>query len=156
MTTDSSLLPKVGIPAAFILTGLLISACVEPHRSSPQQVESSRPTVTYKYRNDNELIQANQRAVTFCDQYQSVPRTANISNGPDGDREVVFECTSTSPTMGPYNSNLSYDYQTDQELLDASRNAEIYCRNNGSQQATSNITSHSNGTRTITFRCGPR
>ena len=55
-----------------------------------------------------------------------------------------------------YNPNLTYNYRTDQELLDASRNVQTYCMNNGSQQVTSNIVSNTDGTRTVTFRCGPR
>jgi len=49
------------------------------------------------------------------------------------------------PTTAPvaaapqFNPNVAYSYRTDQELLDASRNAQAYCMNNGSRQVTSNI-----------------
>jgi hypothetical protein len=127
-------------------------------RSSPQQVQASNPSVTYKYRNDQELVQANQNATTFCGGYQSVPRTARFANDPDGSRVVVFECVQAPPAAPPpqFNPNLTYSYRSDQELLDASRNAQIYCMNNGSSQVISNISTNANGTRTVTFQCSPR
>ena len=55
-----------------------------------------------------------------------------------------------------YNPNLTYNYRTDQDLLDASRNAQAYCMNSGSQQVTSNIVANKDGTRTVTFQCSRR
>ncbi len=147
---------KANVLTAAVLAGLMTASCA-PQYSSPQQVRASNPTVTYKYRTDQDLIQANQNAITFCNQYRSMPRTASFSNDPDGSKVVVFECVqsplATSPP--PYNSNLSYTYRTDQELLDASRNVQFYCMNNGSQQVISNIVTNTNGTRTVTFQCSP-
>jgi len=148
---------KANVGAVAMLAGLGLAACT-PQYSSPQQVQASNPTVTYKYRTDQELVQANQNAATFCTRYQAVPRTANFTNDPDGSKVVVFECVQTSPAPAPqpqpqFNPNLTYNYRTDQELLDASRNAQIYCANNGAQQAISNIVTNANGTKTITFQC---
>jgi hypothetical protein len=144
--------------AATVLAGLLMAACA-PLSSPPRQVQASNPSVTYKYRGDQELLQANQNAATFCNRYQSVPRTANFANDPDGSKVVVFECVQTATAMAsppPSNPNLTYSYRTDQELLDASRNAQTYCMNNGSQQVISNIVTNANGTRTVAFQCSPR
>ena len=149
---------KANVRATAVLAGLIVAAC-GPQFSSPEQVQTRNPSVTYKYRNDQELVQANASAATFCNRYQSVPRTANFGNDPDGSRVVVFECVQTSPptaSQPQFNPNLTYSYRTDQELLDASRNAQIYCANNGSQQMISNIVTNANGTKTITFRCSPR
>jgi len=148
---------KANVGAAAVLAVLMATGCV-PMSSSPQQVRASNPTVTYKYRTDQDLIQANQNAMTFCNQYRSTPRTASFSNDPDGSKVVVFECVQTSPTASPpqYNPNLIYNYRTDQELLDASRNAQFYCMNSGSQQVISNIVTNANGTKTVTFQCSPR
>lgn len=144
---------KVTIRAAAVLAGLVAAACAPLH-SSPEQVRASNPSVTYKYSSDQELVQANQRAAKFCNRYQSVPGAANFAKDPDGSRIVVFECVETSATsQEQYNSNLTYNYRTDQELLDASRNAQIYCMNNGSQQLISNIVTNANGTKTVTFQC---
>ena len=154
MIANSCRFPKATVPAAAVLAGLMMAACT-PQYSSPQQVQASNPTVTYKYRSDQELVQANQNAATFCNRYQAVPRTANFANDPDGSRVVVFECvqTSTPASQPQVNPNLTYTYRTDQELLDASRNAQIYCMNNGAQQVVSNIVTNANGTKTVTFQC---
>lgn len=137
-----------------LAAGLIVASCVA-QQPAPEQVESSRPTVTYKYHNDEELIQVNQRAATFCNQYNFAPRPESFSNDPDGRKIVVFECVpSTMPTAKPaMNPNLIYSYRTDQELLNASRNAQIYCVNTGSQQVISNIVANTDGSKTVTFQC---
>jgi hypothetical protein len=156
MIANSSRLRKMNVRAAAVL-GLLAASCA-PQYSSPQQVQASNPSVTYKYRSDQELLQANQSASTFCNRYQAVPRTANLTNDPDGSKVVVFECvqTTTAAPVSQFNPNLTYNYRTDQELLDASRNAQIYCMNNGSQQVVSSTATNANGIRTVTFQCSPR
>lgn len=143
--------------ASTVLAGLMMASCV-PQLSSPEQVQANNPNVTYKYKSDQELVQANQNAATFCDRYQSVPRTANITNDPDGSRIVVFECVQTSAAVSAphHNPNLAYSYRTDQELLDSSRNAQKYCMNNGAQYVVSNIATNVNGTKTVTYQCSPR
>jgi len=74
---------------------------------------------------------------------------------------VVFECVRTTaayPAPVPPNPNiLTYSYRTDQELVQASQTASAYCLQNGSQQpTTSRIMTNSDGTKTVTFQCGPR
>ncbi len=149
---------KATVGGAAMLMALTLISCA-PQPSSPQQMQTSNPSVTYKYRSDQELVQANQRAATFCNQYQSVARTASFANDPDGSRVVVFECVQTSPQAAPagqFQPNLTYTYRTDQELLDASRNAQMHCMNNRSQEVISSISTNPNGTKTVTFQCSPR
>ena len=128
----------------------------------PQQVEMCNPTVTYKYRNDDELIQANQRAITFCRDYQVLAQPQNFSReSEDGRNTVVFECVpasslSSSVPMQQSGSDLRYDFRTDQELLDVSRNTQIYCLNHGAPEMEFNIVVNSNGSKTVTFHCSPR
>jgi hypothetical protein len=144
--------------AATIIVGLITASCA-PHYAAPQQIQETNPSVTYKYTNDQELVQANQSAAIFCNRYQSVQQTTSFSNDPDGSKVVVFDCVRSLPVAAPlpqYNPNLAYSYRTDQELLDSSRNAQIYCRNNGSQQVVSNIATNANGTRTVTYQCSGR
>jgi hypothetical protein len=120
-------------------------------------VQSSNPSVTYNYRTDQELLQANQNATTYCSQYQTAPRTANITNNPDGSKAVVFECVRTTfPAPPPTTPTQSYTYQTDQELVQASQTAGAYCLKYGSQPMTSSIVTNPNGTKTVTFQCGLR
>ena len=102
------------------------------------------------------MIEANQRAITYCNEFQSFPRTQSFSHDSEGSNVVVFECVSTpmaAASPNPPNSNLTYNYRTDQELLDASRNAQVYCVNRGSPEMGSTIVGNSNGSKTVTFRC---
>ena len=145
---------KVNVLTATVLAGLIVASCA-PQFSSPTQVQASNPTVTYKYRSDQELSQANQSAATFCSRYQSVARTANFGTDPDGSRTVMFECVQTAQPAGaqPMNPNLTRTYRTDQELVEASRMAQSYCMNSGSQPVISDIVTNANGTKTVTFQC---
>ena len=127
--------------------------------SSQLPVQSSNPSVTYNYRTDGELLTANQNATTFCGQYQTSPRTSNITNNSDGSKTVVFECMRTAynaPAPGPAYPQQSYTYRTDHELMQASHSAGAYCQRHGSQPMTSNTVINSDGSRTATFYCGPR
>lgn len=142
--------------AGVLAISLAAAGCEQ--MSSPRQVQASNPTVTYKYRNDRDLIEANQRAASFCSQYQSVPRTASLMTDRDGDRIAEFECVQsgygpTAALMPPPGPNLTYTYRTDRELLEATRTAQTYCANRGLSQTTSYITTNPNGTRTVTFQC---
>lgn len=158
MIANSSRLLDVNFRAAAALAGLIVASCA-PQYTSPQQVQASNPTVTYKYHNDQELLQVNQSAGTYCNQYRAVPQPTSFANDQDGSKIVVFACVqNTTPMASPpqYNPNLTYNYRSDQELLDESRNAQAYCMNNGSQQVTSNIVTNADGTRTVTFQCSQR
>ena len=158
MIANSSRFLKVNVRAAAVLAAFMMASCA-PQYSTPQQVQASNPTVTYKYRSDQELSQANQSAATFCSRYQSVARTANFGTDPDGSRTVLFECVQTAQSAAaapPMNSNLTRTYRTDQELVDASRIAQSYCMNSGSQPVISDIVTNPNGTKTVTFQCSQR
>jgi hypothetical protein len=146
----------VSMRGVVMLASVAVASCAPSH--SLQQVKTSNPSVTYEYRGDQELLQAQQHAVTFCNQYQSAPRPARFTSGPnDGSNHVVFECDPSLPAAAPpqqaLGPNLAYNYRTDQELLDASRSAQTYCMNNGSQQAVSNIDTNTDGSRTVRFQC---
>jgi exopolysaccharide biosynthesis predicted pyruvyltransferase EpsI len=147
-----------GLTIALLAAGAVTSCSQLP--SSQQPVQSSNPSVTYNYRTDQELLQANQNATTYCNQYQTAPRTANITNNPDGSKAVVFECVRTTlpvpPPTTPTTPSQSYTYRTDQELVQASQTAGAYCLKYGSQPMTSSIVSNPNGTKTVTFQCGLR
>jgi len=139
---------------------LLVAACAE-RTSPPREVASQTPRVTYKYRGDRELMAANDKAVTYCSQYHAVPQTGDIENAENGDKEVTFNCIAAAPAMAATvptttGSNLAYPYRSDQELLEASRNADAYCLNNGSQRAVATFVNNMDGTRTVTFQCVPQ
>jgi hypothetical protein len=145
-----------GLSAALLAAGAVASC--SPLPSAQQPVQSSNPSVTYRYRTDQELLQANQNATTYCGQYQTVPRTTTLTDNPDGSKTVAFECVRTAalPAPVPVNPSLSYTYRTDQELVQASQTASAYCLKHGSQPMTSRMVTNSDGTRTVTFQCGSR
>jgi hypothetical protein len=150
-------LPTISLALAVCL---LLSACAE-QTSPPREVASQTPRVTYKYKGDRELMAANDKAVTYCSQYHAVPHTADIEDSPNGSKEVTFDCIASAPAMAAtvppttVGSNLAYPYRSDQELLDAARNADAYCLDNGSQRAVATFVTNLDGTRTVTFQCVP-
>ena len=147
---------RVSVWAVALLAAGVVASCA-PFPSSQQPVQSSNPSVTYNYRTDQELIQVNQRATTYCSQYQTTPRTTGITNNADGSKTVVFECVRTTLPAPPATTpSQSYTYRTDQELVQVSQTAGAYCRQYGSQPMTSSIVTNSDGTKTVTFQCGPR
>jgi hypothetical protein len=156
MITHSQSLMKVTKGTLVIMAGLALASCASTN-SSPEQVAASNPTVTYEYRNDDELIQANQQAISFCNQYQALPRAQRFDTQGDNKNLVIFECVgSGSFSSTPHRqsgSDLTYNFRTDQELLDVSRDAQVYCMNSGAPEMDSNIVIHSNGSKTVTFRC---
>ncbi|HMH49458.1 MAG TPA: hypothetical protein VK548_04445 [Candidatus Acidoferrum sp.] len=148
--------PRASVWAVAVLAAGAMASC-GPLPTSQQPVQASNPSVTYNYRTDQELLQANQNAATYCGQYQTTPRTANITNNPDGSKAVVFECVRTTlPAPPPTPPSLSYTYRTDQELVQASQTASAYCQKYGSQPMTSSVVTNPDGSRTVTFQCGLR
>ena len=138
--------------AALFAAGALAACSTFP--SSQQPVQSSNPSVTYNYRTDQELLQANQNATAFCNPYQTTPRTSSITTNADGSKAVHFECVRTTlPASTP--PSQSYTYRTDQELVQASQTASASCPKPSSPM-TSSIATNSDGTKTVTFQCGPR
>lgn len=158
MNIQSLQLRKAIIGTTAALAAVMMSSCVSTRPSSLRRVASTNPTVTYQYRSDDELIQANQRAITYCQQTQSMPQAQSFSNDPDGRHVVVFECVPQLQRTQTKNADvpLRYDYRTDAELLDASRNAQVYCSRIGKPQMQSNIMVNSDGSKTVTFDCSPR
>jgi len=146
---------RMNVWAVALLAAGVVASCA-PLPSSQQPVQASNPSVTYNYRTDQELLLANQNATTHCSQYQTAPRTANMTVNADGSKTVVFECVRTTLPVPPPSPGQSYTYRTDQELVQASQTADAYCRRSGSQLMTSSIVTNPNGTRTATFQCSPR
>jgi hypothetical protein len=143
----------VNVSAVAVFAAGTLAACAT-FPSSPQPVQSSNPSVTYNYRTDQELLQANQNATTFCSPYQTTPRTSSITTNADGSKAVHFECVRTTlPAPAPIPPSQSYTYRTDQELVQASQTASASC-SKPSSPMTSSIATNSDGTKTVTFQCG--
>jgi hypothetical protein len=77
----------VSMRGVVVLATVAVASCELPH--SLQQVKTSNPSVTYEYRGDQELLQAQQNAVTFCNQYGSAPRPARFTTGSNGQSNNV-------------------------------------------------------------------
>jgi len=155
MIQDSYRFLQVPTQTVAALLALFLASCAQPS-SSPEQVQSSNPSVTYNYHNDQELLQVDHSATTYCTQYRSLPQAINFKPDPNGGNDVVFQCvpaTTIETSQQPVNPNLTYTYENDTDLLTASRNAQSYCMNNGSPQVTSNITTNTDGTKTVIFQC---
>lgn len=149
-------LRKLGLFTASAALCIAIVSCAPSHEL--KQVETRNPVVTYEYRGDNELLQAQQSAIGFCQQYGREPGAGTISGGSGRNvQQVSFECGS-EPASGyaagqGYGSDLTYSYRTDQDLLDASQDAEAYCFDRNARLAVSDIRNNSDGSKTIAFRC---
>jgi len=150
--------------ATVALAGMLAAACA-PVATSPQQMQSSLPSVTYRYSADQDLVQANQSAAAYCAPYQGTPRAKLFSTDPDGGRRVVFECVHIAAAplpmpqpipSQPYTPNFSYTVASDQDLLNAARNAQAYCLSNGAERVVSTIGTSETGLRTVSFQCQPQ
>ena len=85
----------MNVSAIALFAAGALAACAT-FSSSQQPVQSSNPSVTYNYRTDQELLQANQNATAFCNPYQTTPRTSSITNNADGSKAVRFECVRTT------------------------------------------------------------
>jgi hypothetical protein len=152
--------PVVNLRTAAVVAILaLASACTASSSQPLQQVRATNPTVTYTYSGDQELLQAAQNAALYCNQYASTPGPARIIANPNGANSVSFECgpktpplVAVQPAVAP---NLTYTYRTDQELLGAARSADSYCATKASRQAVSNITTNTDGSKTVIFQCVP-
>ena len=140
------------LPAVATAATLMLAGCGSS-RHEPEAVAAASPTITYKYHGEQELLQANQNAQSYCLQYKSVPRTVRIDRGSDP-HMVVFECVPTTSvsTAQSFNPNTSYTYRSDEELLDNSRNAQAYCMAHGGQSVQT-VTTAPDGSRSVSYSC---
>jgi hypothetical protein len=148
---------KVCAQAVAVVAGLTVSACAVQN-STQQQIEPTRPSIIYTYRNDQGLVLASQNATAFCDRRQSIPQSITFSSEPGGRKAVIFECVlvETPAALSPLDSSdLTYDYRSDQDLLNVSRNAHIQCKTSNSQRIISSAVHNVEGTKTVSFQCAP-
>lgn len=143
--------------AVSISAVLLTAACAPQYPpSQSEKIQSSNPTITYQYSDDQGLLRSNQQANEYCRQYHSVAQASNTYMSSDGSKTVVFECTSvqTAPVQqSSFSPNVQYTYNSDQQLLNVTRGAEAYCMNTGSQRAVLNSVANSDGSRTVIYHC---
>lgn len=147
----------------WLITGVTVLAmtamfgCAPPTPSEPVQVEAQAPEVSYNFNTDQDLIEANNRARAYCSQYASTATMeGTITTNPDGSKRVTFECVKTAPTVPATPAPpMTYNYRTDNDLLQAMQSADNYCARSG-QVASYSVTTNANGTQTLTYQCVPR
>lgn len=147
-----------GFASAFVLAAAL-AACAPVHSDGPDQVHANNPSVTYNYQTDQELLQAMQKAATYCSQYQTtMAKSGPITSNGDGTSTVAFECVPVTPPQPAVATAprpalpMTYTYYNAQELLRASDQAELTCMNMGKRSAAT-ITANPDGSKTASFRC---
>jgi putative hemolysin len=156
-----------GAGAAVALAALTLAACVAP---SGEAVHANRPSVSYAYASDRDLVDISRRAEAYCRSYGGWPRMVDVVNRGDGQRTITYECDPTTTPPGvasaappataapapPTRPGVSYSYRTDQDLVEATQRAEAHCRQAGGRTRTAgiaNITTNSDGSRTVYFTC---
>lgn len=161
MTTNTEIsrntLRLGGFGSAIVLAAAL-AACAPVHSDGPDQVHANNPSVTYNYQTDEELLQAMQKAATYCSQYQTtMAKSGPITSNGDGTSTVAFECVPVTPPQAVAAAPrpalpMTYTYYNAQELLRASDQAELTCMNMGKRSAAT-ITANPDGSKTASFRC---
>jgi len=121
--------------------------------SGSHVVDSTRPSVTYHFSNDRDLVEATSKARAYCQDYNAWPRTAGIDE--DGD-EVTFVCDRTAaydPEPGWTDRHVSFSFASHHDLVEATARAESYCRRYDAEPGDLNIHVNPDGSRTATFEC---
>jgi hypothetical protein len=140
-----------------------LAACAPP---AGEATSAGRPNVSYAYTTDRELVDISRRAEAYCRTYGGWPRTTNVISRGDGTQAISYECDPVAPpatvaTVAPVPAPLplparptvAYSYRTDQELVDATRNAETQCRQMDARSRTTAINANVDGSRTVVFAC---
>jgi hypothetical protein len=181
---EFTVMPCTRIVSALGVAGLLLSVaavggCTDDYASSgPVAVQATKPSVTYAYRTDQDLVQATRAAESYCRDHGQWARARTPTTNADGTRSVVFECDPVAPPVaatvppvvvpapGPVVASppvvvgapvvvptFSYAYSSERDLEMASRNAEAYCRQYNSRARRLSTVNNTDGTRTATYRC---
>jgi hypothetical protein len=77
------------IATAAILSAGFLAACEMP---GPDRVETSRPTVSFEYGNDEELADATEQADEYCEAYNQEARLSDTDERDEGEDIAIFEC----------------------------------------------------------------
>ncbi|MGE0748498.1 MAG: hypothetical protein AB7K86_24765 [Rhodospirillales bacterium] len=161
-------LQKLALATGSLVPALLMVGCAASP-PPPQATETTKPGITYTYHTDADLVTVSRNAEAYCRQYNAGPRTRGIVDNPSGNgKSVRFDCdvpmvASVSAVPGPVATvpvpasppNVSYVYRTDAELIQAVRNADVYCRRFNATSRPATTTMNADGSRTAVFDCGP-
>lgn len=145
-----------------LLLATTLASCATKSRPAVQ-TSSSKPTVSYVYGDDQGLLDATQKAETFCAQYSAWPSTAAFDSRSDG-RHITFACDqprAASPARStvvapPAPAPLNYPYRDDRGLIEAVNQAQRYCMGFGASARSTGVTNNSDASRTVSFECVPK
>jgi hypothetical protein len=145
--------------AVILLLATALPSCSGTSRPAVQ-TSSSKPTVSYVYGDDQGLLDATQRAETFCAQYGAWPTATGSDSRSDG-LHITFSCNqprSSSPAsstvvMSSAPAALDYPYRDDRGLIDAVNQAQRYCMGFNANARSTRVTTNADGSRTVSFEC---
>lgn len=162
MSLNSSSTVRVGTSLTILLMGVALAACVGPVGRA-QSVHEEAPSVTYKFTDDDGLVDATIKAEAYCREYNAWPTNAGMRMDSDGSNQVTFVCDQDrTTTYGgaqrrsmPGDVTVDYTYRDEQALVDATTQAQRHCARYGAEARSQTVTTAADGTRTITFECVP-
>jgi hypothetical protein len=149
-----------GFSALFLAAAL--AACAGP-AGRAQPVQESAPSVTYKFTDDEGLVDATVKAEAYCREYNALPTTSVIRQAPDGAREVVFVCdqaravafADTRTMHRTATPTVQYTYRDERTLIEATTEAQRHCAALGAEARSHTVSTGPAGTRTVVFECVP-
>lgn len=162
MSLNSSSMLRVGTSLTVLLVGVTLAACVAP-AGRAQSVHEEAPSVTYKFADDDGLVDATIKAEVYCREYNAWPTNTGMRMDAGGASEVTFVCDQdrTATYAGaqrrsmPGDVTVDYSYRDEQALVDATTQAQRHCARYGAEARSQTVTTGRDGTRTITFECVP-
>lgn len=162
MSLNSSSTARVGMSLTILLMGAALAACVGP-AGRAQAVHEEAPSVTYKFTDDDGLVDATIKAEAYCRDYNAWPTNTGMRRDAGGASEVTFVCDQDRTTSHagaqrrslPGDVTVDYTYRDEQALVDATTQAQRHCARYGAEARSQTVTTAADGTRTITFECVP-
>lgn len=148
--------PRAHLVAWLVLPLTLIGCGTTTGTAVP--IEEVQPGITYQFSDDEGLVNASFKAENYCKQYNAWPRVSELNGGRHGGGEVTFSCGSQREEMPTASRTVSqprtmdYTYQNEENLVDATIEAQRACARMGAEAKLSETRVNGNR-RTIVFEC---
>lgn len=158
MHCNSGGIRRIAQTGTILLLGSALAACAGPYGRA-QTVQEDAPSVTYKYTDDEGLVDATIKAETYCREYNAWPTNAGMRVDADGSGEVTFHCNQTraetyaGTRQLPSDVTVDYTYRDERALIDATTQAQRHCASYGAEARSRTVGTTADGTRTVVFEC---
>ena len=135
------------------MVGIFLSSCAS-YSDRAEHVQSTPPTITYKYEDDESLIDAVAKAEEYCLQFNSWPTP--IESHPDAmPGQVTFICDQNRVIGEAYEAlpadpTVDYLYHDHESLVKATIEAQRHCARLGARAHTARVTTI-DGSNTVIF-----